>query len=88
LIEKGGDKTSGDPVASLPRMTTRRWMVAVAFAALLSAGLVAMIGLYGERWHYLKWAIDHFAAVRERTGDIQEMSEATRAPALPPPSGR
>jgi hypothetical protein len=69
-------------------MTIRRWMIAVAVAALLSAGLVALIGLYGGRWHYLKWTIDRFAAVRDRTGEIQDLSDATRASGLPPPPGR
>jgi hypothetical protein len=67
-------------------MTTRRLMIAVAVSALLSTGLVGLIGLFNQRWHYLKWAIGHFAFVKNRTGDIQKTAEATRLPGLPPAS--
>jgi hypothetical protein len=63
-------------------------MIAVAVAAVLSTGLVGLIGLYRRRRHYLKWTVDRFAAVRDRTGEIQDMSEAARAPGLSPPSRR
>src|SRR5258708_39389121 len=57
----GPPRAPGGPLVRPPRMTTRRWMIAVAVAAWLSTRLLARLKRYRMRVHYLNRAIGHFA---------------------------
>ena len=70
------------------RMTTRRWMIAIAVAALLSAGLATLVRHSNRRSRYLAWVVGRFAAVKTRTGVILESAEAQRSYDLLPPQRR